>query len=304
MRSVLIIGAAGFLGRTLIRQCRERGVRTIGVDRPGCIPEGPDAPDVRLELDVARELDRLPEPVQLAVFAAQSAAHRADVPQVSELFRINAGGVVRTLAVLAASGGIPLLHCSTGSVYRPAWGPITETLETRQDDPYALSKLHAESMDGLFVGRVPMLNLRIFGLYGPGQRLRMVPGLAGRVRRGEPVRLARGRGGVEDGGLRISLLHVEDAAAVMLELGARLAGGERLPNTLNLASDDAPDVRQMALAMAPFVGRDPVFEFAAAREGDLIANTALLARTVETPRRSFAEGLKGTFADDPMLGES
>jgi hypothetical protein len=47
-----------------------------------------------------------------------------------------------------------------------------------------------------------------------------------------------------------------------------------------------------------------VFEFAAAREGDLIANTALLARTVETPRRSFAEGLKGTFADDPMLGES
>lgn len=302
MKSVIVVGAAGFLGRELVRQCRERGVRTVGIDRAGLMRDGLGAPDVRCELDIASEFRTLPEPVDVAVFAAQGASQRADMPEVSELFRINAGGVARCLAVLASAGGVPLLHCSTGSVYRPAWTPIDESAEVRQDDAYALSKLHAESMSCMHAGRVRTVNLRIFGLYGPGQSQRMVPGIAGRVRRGEPIRLAQGRQGTVDGGLRISLLHVEDAAAAMIELGGRLIAGETLPRTLNLASDDAPDVREMAAAMAAHLGKQPRFEEGPVREGDLIADTTLLARTVRTPRRALSEGLAQTFAADPLLG--
>ncbi len=302
MKSLLVIGAAGFLGRALIRQCRDQGIRTVGVDQAGIMKDGSDSPDMRCELDVAAAFRQLPEPVDAAVFAAQGASQRAEAPDVSELFRINAGGVARSLAVLASAGGVPLLHCSTGSVYRPSWRPIAESDAVRQDDAYALSKLHAESMAGLHVGRVATVNLRIFGLYGPGQHQRMVPGIAGRVRRGEPVRLARGRHQTLDGGLRISLLHVEDAAAVMIELGRRLVVGESLPGTMNLASDDAPDVREIAEAMATHLGRKAIFEEGPARDGDLVADTSLLARTIRTRRRSFSEGLAQTMAQDPMLG--
>ncbi len=302
LKSLLVIGAAGFLGRALVRQCREQGIRTVGIDQAGLMKDGPDSPDMRCEVDVAAAFRQLPEPVDAAVFAAQGASQRAEAPDVSELFRINAGGVARSLAVLASAGGVPLLHCSTGSVYRPAWCPIAESDEVRQDDAYALSKLHAESMARLHVGRVATVNLRIFGLYGPGQHQRMVPGIAGRVRRNEPVRLARGRNEAMDGGLRISLLHVEDAAAIMIELGQRLVDGESLPGTMNLASDDAPNVREMAEVIAAHLGKQPLFEDGPAREGDLVADTSLLARTTSTRRRKFLVGLAQTMAQDPALG--
>lgn len=304
MRSILIVGAAGYLGRTLVRHCRAVGIRTVGVDSAQMAGVGGDAPDVSLSVDVASNFSALPESVDLAVFAAQGASRRALEPEVSELFRINAGGVARCLAVLASNGGVPLLHCSTGSVYRPSWSPIAESAEVREDDPYALSKLHAESMACLHLGRLQTVNLRIFGLYGPRQRHRLLPGIAGRIRRGEPVRLARGRDGAVDGGLRISLLHVDDAAAAVLELGVRLVNRESIPQVLNLASDDAPDVRQIADAVADRIGISPSFEEAPARVGDLVADTTLLSRTSRSRRRSFCEGIEQTLASDPRLGES
>ncbi len=302
LQSILIMGSSGFLGRALVSHCRRLGIRTIGVDRPECVVSGDEAPDVWHGCDIACEFDRLPEPVSLAVFAAQGSPSRADDPQVSELFRVNSGGVARTLAVLAAAGGAPLLHCSTGSVYKPTWSPIAESSAVRHDDPYALSKLHAESMDRLHEGRVTVVNLRIFGLYGPRQRQRLIPGLAGRIRRGEPVQLAQGIGGAPDGGLRISLLQVDDAARAMIELGQRLLDGQRLPSVLNLASKDAPDVREMAMSIAGHLGTQPQFQVAAAREGNLVADTTQLASILEWSPRNFTDGIAQTLQADPMLG--
>ncbi|MEY4169168.1 MAG: hypothetical protein RLZ94_241 [Actinomycetota bacterium] len=302
MKSMLIVGSSGFLGRSLVALCRRQGIRTIGVDRSGGSVPADERPDVACAVDVAGEFDRLPERVDAAVFAAQGPPARADDPSIAELFRINAVGVARLLAVLRVAGGVPLMHCSTGSVYRAAWQPIDESGAVRGDDPYALSKLQAEAMAGMHAGHVPMVNLRIFGLYGPRQRQRLVPGIVGRVRRGEKVSLAAGPGGKPDGGLRISLLHVEDAATAFIEIGRRMLDHEPLPGVLNLASDDAPDVRTMAMEAGGLLGTEPVFEHAPARNGDLIADTRALTRFVRAPRRSFAQGLAEALAEDPSLG--
>lgn len=302
MRTLMIIGSSGFLGRSLVRHCRRIGVRTVGIDRPGTVEAVGDRPDAFLEADVAADLRSLPERVDVAVFAAQGPSRRVDDPEVGELFRVNAAGVARTLALLRAAGGVPLLHCSTGSVYLPAWGPIPESATVRFDEPYALSKLHAEAMASMHAGHVPVVNVRIFGLYGPFQRHRMLPGIAGRVRRGEPVQLAAGPAGCEDGGLRISLLHVDDAAAAFVELGRRVLDRAHVPGVLNMASDDAPSIRDMATAFGRLLGTEPVFVRGPARQGDLVADTSALARVVASRRRPFAEGLAHALDDDPTLG--
>lgn len=300
LRRLVIIGSSGFLGRQLVRTCRGLGIQTFGIDLPVAKPEGADAPDEWLGTDVASSLDSLP-PADGCVYAAQAPAQGSLVPSSAELFRVNALGPFRVMAALASAGGTPLIHCSTGSVYRPSWQPLRESSGLRDDDAYALSKLHAESMDSLFGSRLRCAHMRIFGLYGPCQRLRLVPAVAGRIRRRQPVQLAAGPSG-KDGGLRVSLLHVEDAAQSILELASRMTACGDVPRIVNLASDDAPDIREVASRIGELVGMAPLFEHVPPRPGDLVADASLLGSLVRARRRPFAEGIADALAHDPSLG--
>lgn len=301
LRRLLIVGSSGFLGRQLVRTCRAAGVLTTGIDVPSARVEGHDAPDVWLGMDVATAVDSIPA-ADACVFAAQAPVRGPHGTDSADIFRVNALGAFRVMAGLASVGGVPLLHCSTGSVYRPSWTPLSEGSAVRSDDAYALSKLHAESMDGLFPGRLRCSHLRIFGLYGPRQRHRLVPAIAGRIRDGRPVHLAAGRCG-DDGGLRISLLHVEDAADAILDLARRMVAGDPVPRIVNLASDDAPSIHDVASRIGALIGARPLFERAPPRPGNLIADASTLAALVPGTRRSFDRGIADSLLQDPTLGD-
>ena len=305
LKTLAIIGSRSFLGQQLVRRCRAAGIRTVGYRRPphgGGLPREL-TPDVEVDCDLTRPVAAPPEPIDACLFAAQHVAPSTSDCSRSDLFTVNAVGVHRALCMVASNGYVPFLNCSTGTVYAPSTQPLRESDQVRVDDDYALSKLHGESMASLFAETISTTNLRIFGLYGPRQRQRLVPNLVARVRSGESVRLGPNSNCNDgDGGLRVSMLHGADAAAAIIALARRLAMRELTPRLVNLGGSVPVSIRHMAQEIGRLVGHDPIFAEGPARVGDLIADTSLLRSLVPTSPRSWEMGIRQTIEEDQTIG--
>jgi len=286
---VLVIGSNGFLGRHLCAGFAASGIavtRSSTTDGSGMDPNSGLLP---ADYTVAPDTDAV-------VYLAQS-PHTSHVPEKADhLLAVNVVSAVRAAELARIAGVRRFVYASTGTVYGPSFAPLRETDPLRRDNWYALSKIQAEEALALFGNAMEVTSVRIFGLYGPGQTGRLIPNLIRSVAESRPVTLARRHDSQEpDGGLRISLLHVSDAVAALRVLLDQTG----LP-VVNLASDEAPSIREIAETIGEHLCVTPVFQDAPhARPGDLIADISLLRRAVRLPFIRLRAGLTGIVAASP-----
>jgi nucleoside-diphosphate-sugar epimerase len=156
---VLVTGAAGRLGRIVLRELAARGTAAVGLDRvdPGETEterfhtgEAADAGLVRAALagvDTVIHLAAIPTPEELpaaAVFVGNAAATFTVLDEAARL------GVPR--AVIASSFSITGLPFGPPSL-RPAHLPIDESSPLQVTDPYALSKQADEATAAMMARR-------------------------------------------------------------------------------------------------------------------------------------------------------
>jgi nucleoside-diphosphate-sugar epimerase len=135
---------------------------------------------------------------------------------------------------------------------------------------------------------------RLFGVYGPGQRDRLVANVIECVRHGRAIVLhpRAGEEGPTDG-LRVSLGYVDDVVTVLARLSTE--GG---PDVLNVAGREVVSLREVAEAIGTRLGVTPVFETSPTpREFDLIADIDRLRRTLAPSLTAFEVGLARTVAE-------
>jgi nucleoside-diphosphate-sugar epimerase len=95
----------------------------------------------------------------------------------------------------------------------------------------------------------------------------------------------------QEGGLRISLCHVEDAADALLHFAEHGA-----PPLINLASAEALSLREIAHCLGERMRATPEFKLdVKPRSFDLVAETTLLAKFCPVRFRLFREGLASLF---------
>ncbi len=95
--------------------------------------------------------------------------------------RVNVHSAVAIAEHARRAGAKRFVYASTGNVYAAGFAPFSEAAPVRRDDWYALSKVHAEEALALFRPQLDVVIARLFGVYGPGQKGRLVPNLLASV---------------------------------------------------------------------------------------------------------------------------
>ena len=205
-RRVLVTGASGFIGTALCRRMSEEGAEVHGVSRAERA-----ATDVctrwhkcRLDdIDEVRALLGKTRPDYIYDLASHVAGSRA-VELVPPTFSGNLAGPVNLLTA-ATERGCERIFLA-GSQEEPAPGPDDPV----PSSPYAAAKFAAGAYGRMFFAlyNTPVVNLRLFMVYGPGQQdlRKLVPYVILSLLKSDTPR-------VSSGARQVDWIYVDDVVA-------------------------------------------------------------------------------------------
>jgi GDP-4-dehydro-6-deoxy-D-mannose reductase len=306
---VLVTGADGFVGRSLVRRLLDDGREVYGAVRPGAVP-GLDAftaeerAAVRwlsLELaDGASVTACVDRPLDAVVHLAGIASGAEALAEAGVAWTVNAAGTARLVDALARARGRNridpvVIVVSTGEVYgRGAPTPRRESDPAAPCSPYAASKLGAEvaALEAWRRVGLRVVVARPFPHTGPGQDPRfVVPAFAERLvfakRIGAPV--------VKVGNLEPvrEFLHVQDVVDAYARLLTKGHPGE----VYNIASGTGISLEALLFRMADMLELRPIPE----SDPDLMRPADIPYLVGDAARLRAATGWSPRIALDDIL---
>lgn len=273
-RRVLVTGAAGFIGSSLCRRLSETGARVHATSR---------APDASLDNlswrscdlanhDAAMDLFRSVRPEIVLHLAGHVSGARA-TEAVLPTLRGNLASTVHVLLAAQEHGCERVVL--TGSLEEPEPGPGMGW--PVPSSPYAASKLASSAYGRMFAALfgLPVVVLRVFMVYGPGQRdeSKLVPYVITSLLRGERPRLG-------SGAREVDWIYIDDVVQAFMDaaVGAGLKGV-----TLDVGSGALMPVREMVARLYRALAPDVTPEFGAIPDRPM--EQIRVARVEETRRQ-------------------
>ena len=305
---IVVTGAAGFIGSAVVDALVGRGQLVVAVDAlTGRGRRRLEATAARLAATdgvrfVVGDVAGPGTDLRALLVGAGGVVHLAGTPGVQsswgEGFADHLHGNARTTqAVLEAAlvTGVPrVVVASSSSVYGDVpVGLAAEDGPTAPVSPYGVSKLAAESVAGVYAARgVPVVSLRYFTVYGPGQRPDMAVHRLVAAGLGGPAFPLRG-----DGRRARDVTHVDDAvAATLAALDRPLAPG----TVCNVGGGRVTTLTEVRSVLAGLLGREVPVEPVPAAPGDPGRTAADLSRARDllgwAPRVDLIDGLASQVA--------
>ena len=320
MRTILVTGAAGFIGSKLTATLVARGDSVVGVDnfdaatdaslkhaRVQNVMPGPDPASLVRPLDIADKpaLDALfaQEHFDTVVHLAAQAGVRYSATHPYECLQNNVTGFLNVLEACRNHGVGQLVFASSSSVYgADARTPFSEA--ERADRPvslYAATKRADELMAHAYsqLYGLQTTGLRFFTVYGPWGRPDMAPMLFARaIMAGEPIEV------FNDGDMLRDFTYIDDVVEGIVRVmdkapANRHAGLDPAspPFALyNIGAGQPVKLLDFIAELEQALGRPAVKHFLPMQPGDMRAthaDTSALERDFGfTPKIPLREGLR------------
>jgi UDP-glucose 4-epimerase len=287
-RPVLLTGGSGFIGSRLRARLNALGANVHATTRGSGAPPGSDAHWLHADLsdlEDVREVMAVARPDVVFHLASHVTGSRG-LEAVEPTLR---GNLISTVNVLTAAQERRCRRVVlAGSMEEPK--PESDAVPS---SPYAVAKWAASGYGRMFhaLYALPVVLLRIFMVYGPGQRDRtkLVPYVIESLLRGESPRLTSGTRAVD-------WIYVDDVIdAFVAAARAEHVEGE----TLDVGSGTTVTIRTLVEMIAAIVpGADPVFGAVQDRPLETVS-VASIGRTEEIlgwrPSTRLPEGLRKTI---------
>lgn len=212
---VLITGAAGFIGQNLLAEFEKNGTKNSVLAVSRRLPNQTPANIEWLIADLNEHdwTTKLPKAgIDTVIHLAQSKNYREFPEKFDDIFSVNVKATV-DLAKWALNSGVKhFVFASTGNVYGSNDSIFHESDTCNPDSMYGASKLSTEILLKPFAQYLDITILRLFGVYGPGQRNAMLPSVIQRFIRGDEITLA---GNI---GVRFNPIYITDCVSIIRKL--------------------------------------------------------------------------------------
>jgi UDP-glucose 4-epimerase len=248
---ILVTGGTGFIGTHLVHRLEQAGIAYTGVSHVAPAPTGAGGRWTRVDLNDAAAVDAMVAEEQPDVVFHLAGVLGAD-RSLAFAERAVQGNFLASHHLLTALGrsAQPQRIVLTGSSEeygRQDSLPMTEDMSARPASPYSASKAAVTQFALLYheLHALPVVVLRPFVVYGPGQRPPMlVPALMHALARGEPFAMTEGR-------QTRDFVYVDDVVAALI---AAAVAGDAAGEVFNVCSGEERSIREVAELCARLAG--------------------------------------------------
>lgn len=247
---ILLTGGGGFLGGYLLPKLLDSGIHVTALSRSSRTSDHPNLDWIEMDLANGINTDVLPKKIDGIIHLAQSPEYRNGPDGEAHVLQVNVFSYGQLLKYAERARASRFVTASTGSVYEPFTGPMSEDSLPEPTGFYGASKLAAENLSGAYTSRMSICNLRVFFLFGPGQTNTFVARLINTVQSGGTVTLP-----ADGDGLVFVPTLAKDTAGVF-----KAALDERWTGIYNVASPHKISVKALALAIGEATGKTVNFE--------------------------------------------
>jgi NAD dependent epimerase/dehydratase len=306
--SVLVTGAAGFIGSHLVEELTRRGARVRAFVRYNSRNdygwlEFVD-PEVSRLVEIYRGDLVNPEAVSHAVEGCETIFHLGALIPIPysyvhprEYVDVNTVGTLNVLEAVRRHESRRLVHTSTSEVYGTAQQvPIDESHPLNAQSPYAATKIAADQLVGSYYRsfQTPAVIARPFNTFGPRQSARaVIPTIAAQALKGERIEL----GSLDP---TRDFTFVQDTVAGMLACGT---GSGVEGEVFNLGTGTEVSVREVVEQTLSYLDRELPVDSVTDRRRPvlseverLVADPGKAARLIGWESKiSFEEGLRRTI---------
>ncbi len=208
--NVLITGSSGFIGSHTIQQLRQHAHITVyALTRSKHVIEQKNSVAIYTNLSDANFETQLPASIDCIVHLAQSDAYREFPEKANAIFDVNLNATQRLLNWAYKNKVKKFIFASSGNVYKQQNKLLNETDVCQPEGYYGASKYAAEQLVKAYSNYFEVCILRIFGVYGPGQKNMTIPNIIQKIKNKQEITLANNQG------LWFTPLYITDCAQMI-----------------------------------------------------------------------------------------